>query len=254
MVNGLHPNCWHTMARKHNEDASAYLLEKRGLLSPRRAAQKCQACDLYRNATQAVLGSGPVSATIVFVGEQPGNEEDLKGLPFVGPAGRLLDRALAEAGIDRADAYLTNVVKHFKFEERGKRRIHKKPNKSEIDTCHPWLEAEMQLIKPKMIVCLGATAAQAILGRDYRLTEERATFRSHAWAPCVTATIHPSAILRISDREEHHRQYQEFVRLDTGQEAVGPRSKALVGAPSVCGFEAPPPFSQPQSDVHTRLR
>lgn len=192
--------------------ASRYLPETRTLASLRRAAQSCQACDLFRYATQAVVGSGPASATLVFVGEQPGNDEDLKGLPFVGPSGKLLDRALIEAGIARTDVYVTNVVKHFKFEERGKRRLHKKPNSSEIAACHPWLEAEMLLIKPKMIVCLGATAAQAILGRDYRLTEERATFRSHAWAPCVTATIHPSAILRVSDHDERHRQYQEFVR------------------------------------------
>jgi len=199
------------MPRKRNEDASRYVPEIRSIASLRRAAQSCQACDLYRNATQAVLGSGPVSATILFVGEQPGNDEDLRGLPFVGPAGKLLDRALVEAGIARTDVYVTNVVKHFKFDERGKRRIHKKPNTSELDACHPWLEAEILLIKPKMIVCLGATAAQAILGRDYRLTKERGKFRPHPWAPCVTATIHPSAVLRVSDRDERHRQYQEFV-------------------------------------------
>jgi uracil-DNA glycosylase len=129
----------------------------------------------------------------------------------VGPAGKLLDRALIEAGIDRTEVYVTNVVKHFKFEERGKRRIHKKPNTPEIDACHPWLEAEISLIKPKMIVCLGATAAQAILGRAYRLTKERGTFTPHAWAPLVTATIHPSAILRAPDEAERHRQYQDFV-------------------------------------------
>jgi uracil-DNA glycosylase len=123
----------------------------------------------------------------------------------------LLDRALVDAEIERTEVFVTNVVKHFKFEERGKRRIHKKPNTSEVDACHPWLEAEILLIKPKMIVCLGATAAQAILGRDYRLSRERATFRSHPWAPSVTATIHPSAILRVSDRDERHKQYQEFV-------------------------------------------
>jgi uracil-DNA glycosylase len=157
------------------------------------------------------MGAGPASARIVFVGEQPGNDEDLQGLPFVGPAGKLLDRALVEAGIDRTEVYLTNVVKHFKFEERGKRRIHKKPNASEVDACRPWLEAEMTRIKPQMIVCLGATAAQAILGRAYRLTKERGTFTPHEWAPYVTATIHPSAILRAPDEEDRHRQYQEFV-------------------------------------------
>jgi uracil-DNA glycosylase family protein len=211
LVARLHPNEWHIMARKPGADASRFLPENRSVASLGRAAQKCEACDLYRNATQAVFGSGPVSATIVFIGEQPGNDEDLKGLPFVGPAGKLLDRALAEAGIDRTEVYVSNVVKHFKFEERGKRRIHKKPNASEVGACHPWLEAEILLIKPKIIVCLGATAAQAVLGRDYRLTRERTTFRAHQWAPYVTATVHPSAILRVSDRDERHRQYQEFV-------------------------------------------
>jgi len=157
------------------------------------------------------MGAGPASAKIVFVGEQPGNDEDLQGLPFVGPAGKLLDRALAEAGIDRAQIYVTNVVKHFKFEERGKRRIHKKPNTSEIEACQPWLEAEMSLIKPKIIVCLGATAAQALLGRTYRLTKERGVFTIHKWAPNVTATMHPSAILRAPDEAQRHQQYEELV-------------------------------------------
>jgi DNA polymerase len=157
------------------------------------------------------MGSGPASASIVFVGEQPGNDEDLQGLPFVGPAGKLLDRALADAGIDRAEIYVTNVVKHFKFEERGKRRIHKKPNASEIEACQPWLEAEMSLIKPKIIVCLGATAAQALLGSTYRLTKERGAFTTHQWAPNVTATMHPSAILRTPDEVDRHQQYDELV-------------------------------------------
>jgi DNA polymerase len=166
---------------------------------------------LYKNATQAVFGAGPVQASLVFIGEQPGNEEDLHGLPFVGPAGKLLDRALVDAGIDRGDVYVTNVVKHFKFEERGKRRIHKKPNATEIDTCHPWLEAELLAIRPKIIVCLGATAAQALLGRSYRLTKQRGQFVDHAWAPYVTATIHPSAILRAPDEGQRHQHYEEFV-------------------------------------------
>jgi DNA polymerase len=163
------------------------------------------------HATQAVPGSGPRSASIVFIGEQPGNDEDLQGLPFVGPAGKLLDRALAEAGIDRATVYVTNVVKHFKFEERGKRRIHKKPNTGEIDACRPWLEAEISLIKPRIIVCLGATAAQSLLGSAYRLTKEHGKFATHAWAPHVTATIHPSAVLRAPDEEQRHQQYQSLV-------------------------------------------
>jgi uracil-DNA glycosylase len=199
------------MTRKRVEDASAYLPESPSLKSLRVAAQSCQACDLYRNATQAVLGAGPVSAKLVLIGEQPGNDEDVRGLPFVGPAGKLLDRALADVGIDRSEVYLTNVVKHFKFEERGKRRIHKKPNSAEVEACHPWLEAEILLIKPKMIVCLGATAAQSILGRTYRLTKEHGTFHQHPWAACVTAIIHPSAILRVPDADGRHRQYEEFV-------------------------------------------
>jgi DNA polymerase len=199
------------MARKIIGDASRYLPERPSLKTLRIAAQDCKACDLYRNATQAVVGAGPVTARLVFIGEQPGNDEDLQGLPFVGPAGKLLDRALIEAGIERGEVYLTNVVKHFKFEERGKRRIHKKPNAGEVEACQPWLEAEIALIKPKVIVCLGATAAQVILGRSYRLTKERGSFTSHQWAPLVTATIHPSAILRAPDQEDRHRQYQEFV-------------------------------------------
>jgi DNA polymerase len=152
--------------------------------------------------------AGPASASLVFIGEQPGNEQDLQGVPFVGPDGKLFDRALAEAGIERTEVYVTNVVKHFKFEERGKRRIHKKPS---VDACHPWLEAEILLIKPKIIVCLGATAAQAVLGRDFRLTKERGTFVPHEWARYVTATVHPSAILRAPDEWQRHQQYQDLV-------------------------------------------
>ena len=199
------------MTRSRSDDASRYLPQRRSIRTLRTAAQSCRACDLYRNATQAVMGAGPAAADIVFIGEQPGNDEDLQGLPFVGPAGKLLDRALMEAGIDRAEVYVTNVVKHFKFEERGKHRIHKRPNTTEVEACHPWLEAEIALIKPKMIVCLGATAARAMLGRTYRLTRERGTFTSHPWAPSITATVHPSAILRAPDEEDRHRQYQEFV-------------------------------------------
>ena len=199
------------MIRKPAQDASSYLPESASLSALNKAAQSCQACDLYRHATQSVFGAGPTRATIVFIGEQPGNEEDLEGLPFVGPAGKLFDRALVEAGIKRADVYVTNVVKHFKFEERGKRRIHKKPNASEITACKPWLEAEIAAIRPKIIVCLGATAAQAVLGGDYRLTKERGTFTPHDWASQVTATIHPSAILRAPDPERRNQMYADFV-------------------------------------------
>jgi uracil-DNA glycosylase len=177
----------------------------------RRAVQSCRDCDLYRNATQAVFGEGPQSSRILFVGEQPGDVEDREGHPFVGPAGKLFDKALAEAGIERSDVYITNAVKHFKFEERGKRRLHKKPVASEVRACQPWLEAEASLIKPKVIVCLGATAAQSILGSGYRVTKERGHFVQHPWAPHVTSTIHPSAILRMPGDQERHAAFLRFV-------------------------------------------
>ncbi len=177
----------------------------------REAVQKCQGCELYRFATQAVLGEGARTARIVLVGEQPGDKEDLAGRPFVGPAGGLLDRALAEADIDRGDVYVTNAVKHFKFEERGKRRIHKKPSLTEIVACRPWLEAEMAQVHPEVIVCLGATAARAVIGKEHRLLEERGRFFDHPWARCVTATVHPSSILRAPDEEKRHADYAAFV-------------------------------------------
>ena len=177
----------------------------------RRAIQQCRGCDLYRHATQAVFGEGKRSANILLIGEQPGNEEDRQGRPFVGPAGRILDRALQDAGIDRSSTYVTNVVKHFKFEERGKRRIHKKPSSLEIKACRPWLEAEVALIRPDVIVCLGATAAQALFGSAYRLTKERGKFVENPWALHATSTIHPSAILRAPDEEQRHAEYQRFV-------------------------------------------
>ena len=177
----------------------------------RDAAQKCRGCELYRYATQTVFGEGPTSSKIVVIGEQPGDVEDRQGHPFVGPAGKLLDRALVEAGIERSRVYVTNAVKHFKFEERGKRRLHKKPGAQEIRACRPWLEAEISLIKPNVIVCLGATAAQSLLGSGYRLTVERGRFVEHPWAPHVTSTIHPSAILRAPDGEQRHAEYQKFL-------------------------------------------
>ena len=177
----------------------------------REDVQRCRECDLYRYATQAVFGEGPRSARIVLVGEQPGDEEDRQGHPFVGPAGKLLNKALQEAGIERSDIYVTNAVKHFKFEERGKRRIHKKPRVSEIKACKPWLEAEILLLKPKLIVCLGATAAEALLGPKFRLTKERGKFIEHPWGPDVTATIHPSVVLRAPDAEQRHEEYRKFV-------------------------------------------
>jgi uracil-DNA glycosylase family protein len=191
--------------------AARYVPDHATLPKLRNAVNGCHGCELYARATQAVFGEGPERARIMFIGEQPGNDEDRSGHPFSGPAGKLLDRALEEVGIDRADTYVTNVVKHFKFEERGKRRIHKKPGGVEINACRPWLEAEISLVKPKVIVCLGATAAQSILGRDYRLTKERGHFVEHPWAPRVTSTVHPSAVLRAPDDEQRHAEYQRFV-------------------------------------------
>jgi uracil-DNA glycosylase family protein len=191
--------------------AQEFLPERPSLPVLREAIQACQGCDLFRNATQAVFGEGPSGARIVLIGEQPGNEEDMRGHPFVGPAGRILDKALDEAGLERREIYVTNAVKHFKFEERGKQRLHKKPSSSEVAACAPWLAAEVRLVKPKMIVCLGATAAQVLLGNKFRLTKERGNPQPHAWAPCVVATIHPSAILRVPDATRRHEEYGRFV-------------------------------------------
>jgi uracil-DNA glycosylase len=179
----------------------------------RSVASQCQACDLWKSATQTVFGEGGAKATIMFVGEQPGDREDLEGRPFVGPAGRVLDEALAEAGIDRSKVYVTNVVKHFKWAaaERGKRRIHKKPRSEEIQACRPWLDAELGLIKPRVLVCLGATAAQALLGRGFSVTRQRGQPVSSVLAPLVVATVHPSSILRAVDDASRHSQMREFV-------------------------------------------
>ena len=175
------------------------------------AAAGCRACDLWKRGTQTVFGEGVAGARVMFVGEQPGNDEDLAGHPFVGPAGRLLDTALEQAGIDRAQSYVTNVVKHFKWEPRGKRRIHAKPNSVEIAACVPWLEAELEVVKPLVLVCLGATAAQALLGRRFRVTRERGEWVESELADHVTATIHPSAILRQRDEESRHKEMEAFV-------------------------------------------
>ncbi len=179
----------------------------------RRAAADCHACDLWKTATQAVFGEGSRNATVMLVGEQPGDQEDRQGRPFVGPAGKLLDQALAEAGIDRAEVYVTNVVKHFKWSaaERGKRRIHKKPRASEIEACRPWLDGELEAIRPDVLVCLGASAAQALLGKDFRVTRERGKWVESSLAPHVIATVHPSSILRAPDDEGRHAQMKAFV-------------------------------------------
>jgi DNA polymerase len=175
------------------------------------AAKKCQACDLWKHATQTVFGEGLPNAKIILIGEQPGNHEDLEGKPFVGPAGQLLDEALAEAGIDRKKVYVTNAVKHFKWEPRGKRRIHKKPGAGEIAACRPWLDAEIAALHPKIIVCLGATAAQALLGSDFRVTQHRGEFLKSSLAPIVMATIHPSSILRAPDEQTRHTEMKRFI-------------------------------------------
>ena len=177
----------------------------------RDVARDCKACDLYKRGTQTVFGEGPSRADVMLVGEQPGDAEDLAGHPFVGPAGKLLDRALEEAGIDRARVYVTNVVKHFKWEPRGKRRIHAKPNAREIGACKPWLDTEVALVRPRVIVCLGATAAQALLGRGFRVTQQRGSFVESLLAPLVTATVHPSSILRAPDDESRRQEMRAFV-------------------------------------------
>lgn len=181
------------------------------LTAVRDAAKDCRACDLYKRGTQTVFGEGPRKAEVMMVGEQPGDAEDLAGHPFVGPAGRLLDRALDEAGIDRKIVYVTNVVKHFKWEPRGKRRIHAKPNGAEIAACRPWLETEIALVKPRVLVCLGATAAQALLGSSFKVTRQRGTFVPSPLAPRVTATVHPSSILRAPDEESRRAEMKRFV-------------------------------------------
>jgi uracil-DNA glycosylase len=186
--------------------------DRLSLKALREAAGGCKACPLWARGTQTVFGEGAARADVMLVGEQPGDREDLAGRPFVGPAGRLLDKALDEAGIDRGAVYVTNVVKHFKWEPRGKRRIHKKPNAEEIGACRPWLDAELRLIKPRVIVCLGATAAQALLGREFRVTKRRGEFVESELAPLVTATVHPSSILRAPDDRSRREEERAFVR------------------------------------------
>lgn len=196
------------MAATQQKTAAAWVPATHDLARLRAAAVKCQGCDLYQRATQVVFGEGPRDARVVMVGEQPGDEEDRKGHPFVGPSGRLLSKAMAEAGLEREKIYVTNAVKHFKFVERGKRRIHAKPNGIEISACKPWLEAELSSIEPDLVVCLGATAAQSLMGRSFRITADRGKFFPHAWAKEIVATVHPSAILRVPDRyEEEYRLF-----------------------------------------------
>jgi uracil-DNA glycosylase len=175
----------------------------------REAAQGCRACELYKGATQAVLGEGPAKARAMFVGEQPGDREDIEGHPFVGPAGLLLDRALERAGIERSDVYITNVVKHFRFRARGKRRIHQRPGREHVQACRPWLDAELSIVKPRVLVCLGAVAAQGLLGSKVRVTKDRGRRIESELAEFVTVTVHPSSILRAEDRRE--AEFEAFV-------------------------------------------
>ena len=200
------------MARQLSLDESAAPLvpDRASLPKLREAAAGCAACDLYKTGTQTVFGEGTRNAEVMFVGEQPGDQEDLAGKPFVGPAGRLLDEALVDAGIDRKTVYVTNVVKHFKWQARGKRRIHQKPNWSEIAACRPWLDAELAVVEPRVLVCLGATAAQALLDRQFRVTRERGRLVESDLAEHVIATVHPSSILR-SDPETREQEYAAFV-------------------------------------------
>ena len=190
--------------------ARAFLPAKRTVPSLRKAAEHCQGCDLYKDATQTVFGEGPARASVVFVGEQPGDQEDRQGHPFVGPAGRLLDRALEEAQIERDEVYVTNAVKHFKWIWRGKRRLHQKPAVRQIMACRPWLEAEIGALEPKLVVCMGSTAAQSVLGRPVPILKERGKFLTAENLPLVFITIHPSAIYRQRDRSAQEDEYRRF--------------------------------------------
>jgi uracil-DNA glycosylase len=191
--------------------AEEFLPERKTLSSLREAAAACRGCSLCRNATQTVFGEGPATAEVVLVGEQPGDQEDRQGRPFVGPAGKMLDRALADAGIDRRKVFITNVVKHFKFQPRGKRRIHKRPAAEEVRACAPWFRSELEVVKPRALVAMGATAAQDLFGRSFRVTKERGKPLDSDLAPLVTATIHPSAILRAPDEDSRREEYEAFV-------------------------------------------
>ena len=200
------------MARTQGDTAARFIPPKASLPQLKEIARGCTACDLYKRGTQTVFGAGAKHARVVFVGEQPGNEEDLKGEPFVGPAGKLLDKALVAAGIERKETYVTNIVKHFKWEPRGKRRIHKKPNALEIAACKPWFEAEVARLKPDVVVCLGATAAQALLGRTFKVTQQRGQpITNSSYAPTVIATVHPSSILRAPDDDARHEEMRKFI-------------------------------------------
>jgi uracil-DNA glycosylase family protein len=192
------------------KSAADFLPTHRTLKVLREAARSCKGCDLYKNATQTVFGEGPQKASVAFVGEQPGDQEDRHGRPFVGPAGRLLDKALAAARISREQVYLTNAVKHFKWIWRGKRRLHQKPVIRQVMACKPWLQAEFEVLKPKIVVCMGTTAAQAVLGKPVLITKERGKFIAPDSGPVIFISIHPSAIYRQRDRNEQEKEYRRF--------------------------------------------
>jgi len=199
------------MAKSPTRISTAPVPAKLTLPALRTAASSCKACDLWKLGTQTVFGEGRANARVMMVGEQPGDKEDLQGRPFVGPAGAVLDKALTAAGIDRTDVYVTNIVKHFKWEPRGKRRLHKKPNALEISACRPWLDAEIKVVKPEVVVLLGATAAQGIMGRQFRVTQQRGQWVQSNIAPLVMATVHPSSILRAPDDDSRHEEMRKFV-------------------------------------------
>jgi len=199
------------MPKRPTDDAAKLIPDRPTIPRVRDAAADCRACDLWKLGTQTVFGDGSAGAELMFVGEQPGHDEDLAGQPFVGPAGRLLDRALEAAGIDRSRVYVTNVVKHFKWEPRGKRRIHKKPNSREMAACRPWLEVEIALVKPRIIVCLGATAAQALIDPGFKVTQRRGELIPTTLADFIVATVHPSSILRARDGDARHAEMARFV-------------------------------------------
>jgi uracil-DNA glycosylase family protein len=199
------------VATKLQKSAADFLPRKRTLKTLREASRSCKGCDLYKNATQTIFGEGPAGANVMFVGEQPGDQEDRQGRPFVGPAGRLLNNALAEAGIPRDEVYVTNAVKHFKWIWRGKRRLHQKPSIRQVMACRPWLEAELEVVRPKIVVCLGATAAQSVLARPVLITKARGKFIESDSDRIIFITIHPSAIYRHREKEEQEKEYRRFV-------------------------------------------
>ncbi|MBO3747242.1 UdgX family uracil-DNA binding protein [Streptosporangiaceae bacterium NEAU-GS5] len=204
------------MATVGNKGADQFLPAKLTLPALRAAASRCQGCELYRDATQTVFGDGIPDARFMLVGEEPGDQEDKRGEPFVGPAGHVLDRALREAGIDRSAVYLTNAVKHFKFEPRGKRRIHRPPTVAEIEACRPWLEQEMRLVDPEVTIILGATAARALLGPGFKVTEQRGEVIPREGDAVYVPTVHPSAVLRADDRDKAYADFLADIKIAAG--------------------------------------